>query len=282
VSSYGSSYPNPPVFNELQTSSPWITDTRFRIAGINAARSGAIQDGNTTSMEVFFSGEGVVSFDWRVHCPGSEDINGDGLSVYLDDNYITTISGATNWIHREINVVGAGEHSIRFTYRKDLSPASAEYLFGPNGVQDVIGSPDNDDFNGPDGLPGTADDFKDKAYVDNFVFTPSTAALAANFAEGRVGVLSNASASSTSTPSLASGNGNGEFSASQEGDEVVYRYQIDTSRADSARQPQISADGITWQGVSATEVKLEGALKTFEVRGPRSDASYNFFRLIQN
>jgi hypothetical protein len=286
VGSFGSTFFNPanPTVPFIPAQPrPWVTQTNQRVFGPSATRSGVIGNNESSSMEIYVPGPGSISFDWRVHtAPPSADA-GDYLKVFIDNVEVSAISGISGWTNRTIDIVGAGEHTVKWTYSKDGANAPADYLWGSNGVPDLAPASPLLDGNGPDYIPGTADDIKDKGYVDHIVFTPVVPFLAEASSES-LGISASAPAPAIAVRAgsfTANGElGGDEFTTTLEGDDVVYTYQIDAARADTKRTPQISADGIIWISTTATLVKEEGSLQTLEVRGSASSAAMNFFRLI--
>jgi proprotein convertase subtilisin/kexin type 2 len=253
---------------------PWLVQATQRTLGVSAAQSGFIGDGNTSSMNVRIPGPGAVSFRWRVHTPvASSETRGDFLVLYVDGVRSTTLTGASGWIYKELVFTGEGPHDVRFAYEKDTAPAPLIYLFG---LDEIPGT--GDDQNGSDGIPGTADDLKDKAWVDDFRFTP--APVAATLANNSAGITRLAPAQSRAATSGSVNAVDGSYTRSQSETEVTYSYQIDGSRSDSARTAQISADGVVWTKADSLLKKQEGSLQSYEVRGSVKDATFNFFRLV--
>ncbi len=88
-------------------------------------KSGTIADGQSTWMQTTVSGEGTVSFRWKV---SSEYF--DKLSFYVDGQLREFISGTssdvTDWIQKYFVVSGSGTHTLRWTYSKDYSVSRGE------------------------------------------------------------------------------------------------------------------------------------------------------------
>ena len=91
----------------------------FVPAGANddAAQAGAITHNQSSYMETQVTGEGVLSFYWRV----SSEANYDFLEVYLDETLQSRISGNTSWSQVTLDVTGSGTHTVRWVYDKDVS-----------------------------------------------------------------------------------------------------------------------------------------------------------------
>ena len=80
-------------------------------------KSGTITDSQSTWMETTVSGEGTVSFKWKV----SSEYYCDKLSFYVDGQQRDAISGTVDWSQKYVIVTGSGTHTLRWTYSKDGS-----------------------------------------------------------------------------------------------------------------------------------------------------------------
>ena len=86
----------------------------------DAAESGNINDGQSSYLQTTVSGPGVLSFYWKV----SSELGYDYLSVSIDGAEQRKISGDESWTNVSLTIGGSGNHTIRWTYRKDVSVSS--------------------------------------------------------------------------------------------------------------------------------------------------------------
>ncbi len=112
---------------------PWIGQTAVSRDGSDAARSGRIGDGQTTSFRTTVVGPGVVSFWWKV----SSEAN-DRLRLYLNGSQQEFISGEIDWTWRSFTV-GSGNQILEWRYVKSSSFAAGQdrgwvdqFVFVPN------------------------------------------------------------------------------------------------------------------------------------------------------
>ena len=96
---------------------PWYGQTEVSHSGGSAARSGAVGDGGASRLTTEVSGEGTLSFWWRV----SSQPNCGVLSVSVDGVEWTAVSGERGWARVEVPVSGDGTHAVMWTYRRDGS-----------------------------------------------------------------------------------------------------------------------------------------------------------------
>ncbi len=96
---------------------PWYGQTEVSHSGGSAARSGVVGDGGASRLTTEVSGEGTLSFWWRV---SSQPVRGV-LSVSVDGVEWTAISGERGWVRVEVPVTRSGTHTVVWTYRRDGS-----------------------------------------------------------------------------------------------------------------------------------------------------------------
>ncbi len=96
---------------------PWTVMEDYAISGNAGAAS------STSSVWTSFTAQAgdVIQFDWISMGEGSDEQDWDGLRVYLDGTKILHKGAAhSSWEHYQ-QVVSAGTHELRFTYKKDSS-----------------------------------------------------------------------------------------------------------------------------------------------------------------
>lgn len=116
----------------------WYLQTTNTHDGVNAWQSGAIADNETNGLTATVAGPGTLTFWWQVDSEQESDF----LEFWLDGAPQVSISGQTNW-HQRTFVLGAGSHTLEWLYDKD----------------------------------GSVDAGADAGWVDEVIFTPTSAPL---------------------------------------------------------------------------------------------------------
>mgnify|MGYP000876510737 CR=1 FL=1 len=95
---------------------PWGIDTNIKYEGNESAKSGNINDGQTSVLQISrtVAAADSVSFFKRV----SSEQDWDYLTFYIDGVEMDAWSGVVNW-SREAYPVSPGEHIFTWTYAKD-------------------------------------------------------------------------------------------------------------------------------------------------------------------
>jgi hypothetical protein len=117
-------------------SPPWMGQSVVTHDGVDAARSGAVGDGNSGTIQTTVMGPGTVSFWWKV----SSETNNDTLRFYLAGSEVARISGEVDWQWRSFRA-SSGSQALQWRYSKNSSSSGGqdqgwvdEVLFIPNGV----------------------------------------------------------------------------------------------------------------------------------------------------
>jgi hypothetical protein len=100
---------------------PWFKSLATSHDGIDSARSGAISNGQQSSIELGFSSRSLVSFWWKV----SSETNEDFLRLYLDGHEIRAISGDVDWQQRFV-LIPESVHKLEWVYAKGLNGTAGE------------------------------------------------------------------------------------------------------------------------------------------------------------
>ncbi len=95
------------------------------------ARSGAVGDGQRTSLFAAVEGDGTLSFSWRV----SSEEGYDALVLLVDGVEKARVSGETDWEPVERKVSGTGPHTVEWRYLKDGSVSDGEDCAWVDGVR---------------------------------------------------------------------------------------------------------------------------------------------------
>ncbi len=93
---------------------PWLGQTNLTFDGTDAARSGAIADDKSCSMQTTVIGPGTLTFLWKVSC----ETNNDRLRFYLNGSEQARISGEVDWQSRTF-ALPSGTQTLKWTYSKD-------------------------------------------------------------------------------------------------------------------------------------------------------------------
>ncbi|HYV31189.1 MAG TPA: hypothetical protein VEO53_08815, partial [Candidatus Binatia bacterium] len=99
-------------------SAPWVGQTNVTHDGVDAARSGAAGDGDSSSLRTRVTGPGTVSFWWKV----SGETNRDTLRFYVSDSEQARISGEVDW-QPQTFAVPAGSHELKWKFRNEETNA---------------------------------------------------------------------------------------------------------------------------------------------------------------
>lgn len=94
----------------------WAGQSLNAYSGGDSARSGAIGHSQSSSMQTTVTGPGTLSFYWSV----SSESGFDYLRLYVDGIQVNSIAGIISWTYYSYNL-GAGTHTLRWTYSKDGS-----------------------------------------------------------------------------------------------------------------------------------------------------------------
>lgn len=112
----------PNIYSFINTSSmPWKVDSTFQYNTQPTLRSGAIRDNGSTTITLKFTlvEAGSITFPY---CVSSEN-NYDWLTVMVDNVQRVRVSGSYAWtVYTQ--QLDAGEHTVAFTYSKDVSSSS--------------------------------------------------------------------------------------------------------------------------------------------------------------
>jgi len=114
--------------------------------GIDAARSGAIADSQSTWMETALNGPGILSFWWKTSCEDDPDAdNWDFVSVSVDGAEWSRMDGDSDW-QQVVLTLGPGAHVVRWVYCKDESVSEGadcawvdQFVFGT--LQETVNTP---------------------------------------------------------------------------------------------------------------------------------------------
>ncbi len=96
---------------------PWSGQSTTTHDGVDAAKSGAITNNQTSEFSITVPGPGTVSFWWKV----SSESGYDYLSFYLDGVLQSgRISGTVDWQQKSYTLA-SGSHTLKWSYSKDIT-----------------------------------------------------------------------------------------------------------------------------------------------------------------
>lgn len=113
----------------------WFAQSTNTTDGTDAAQSGVILDGESTTIRTVIYGTNTISFAWRTDAEDQADY------VEFSDNgiYVTDLTGVTSWQQFTYHLTPGVVHVLEWTYHKDSSiseGADAAFLdqvrLGPN------------------------------------------------------------------------------------------------------------------------------------------------------
>lgn len=93
---------------------PWVPQNLYASDGMDAARSGAVDNEQQSVMTTQVTGPRKVVFHWGV----SSEADYDYLRFYINDVEKDAISGEVGWTRKEF-LVPAGTHTLKWSYIKD-------------------------------------------------------------------------------------------------------------------------------------------------------------------
>ena len=96
---------------------PWTLQRTTYHSSPSAMQSGTITDNDETVMAAKVTGNGTLSFWWKV----SSEQTYDKLNVTIDGVEQDSISGVVDWAKQEYTIAGEGDHYVIWTYAKDVS-----------------------------------------------------------------------------------------------------------------------------------------------------------------
>jgi M6 family metalloprotease-like protein len=101
-------------------SANWLPQAEVSHDGVDAAQSGVITHGQSSSLQMTTTEAGTLGFWWKV----SSEAGYDTLTFYVDGveqtGQLAKISGEVGWVQKTA-VIPAGSHVVRWTYSKDVS-----------------------------------------------------------------------------------------------------------------------------------------------------------------
>ena len=89
--------------------------------GTAALKSGAIGDGETSSVEMTVAGAGTIGFWWKVSSETSRNRKFDYVSFLIDDVEVSWHGGEVDWTNETFAVEGEGSHTFKWIYQKNTN-----------------------------------------------------------------------------------------------------------------------------------------------------------------
>jgi Concanavalin A-like lectin/glucanases superfamily len=101
---------------------PWFGQSLVSYDGTGAARSGSIDNAQTSDMSATITGPATLSFWWKV----SSEKNHDYLRCLVDGVEVAGISGALEWTEITGITLPSGTHTVTWSYGKDDSLSAGD------------------------------------------------------------------------------------------------------------------------------------------------------------
>ncbi len=101
----------------------WRPTTANSNDGTDSIRAGVIGNSQTSSFSTTVTGPGTVSFYWASSCEDAVANNADFLAFFINNVEQARIDGVTPFAQQSYQV-GAGTHTLRWTYAKNASVAA--------------------------------------------------------------------------------------------------------------------------------------------------------------
>ncbi len=95
----------------------WVGQPTVTHDGEDAARSGAIADSGTCTLQTTVVGPGTITFWWKV----SSETNNDTLRFLVGGTELARISGEVDWNQRTFAISASGSNTLAWTYKKNGS-----------------------------------------------------------------------------------------------------------------------------------------------------------------
>ena len=124
----------------------WFSQNDMAYFDNDAVQSGAILDDQESLIHTTISGEGTLSFYWKV----SSEAGYDFLEFYIDGVFQDRISGSADWQQMMYTITGPDLHTLDWRYVKDKSVSSGsdsgwiDWLEWSGGTQPPSGGPLSD------------------------------------------------------------------------------------------------------------------------------------------
>ena len=99
----------------------WTRDLEVTHDGVAALRSGRIGNDQETYLEAVVKGEGTLSFWWKASSETYRSYPMDYGVVSVDGTILSDVKiyGETGWTLASVDVMGSGDHKVRWIYHKD-------------------------------------------------------------------------------------------------------------------------------------------------------------------
>lgn len=107
----------PGLIWETSGAAGWLAQSTNATDGVDAAQSGSIQDGESTTLRTVIYGTNTISFAWRSDCEGWADY----VEFSDNGNYIDDLTGIIGWEQYTYELTDGVVHVLEWTYNKDLS-----------------------------------------------------------------------------------------------------------------------------------------------------------------
>ena len=109
------------------TSALWREDTSVSYSGGSSLRSGEIDNGGRSDLNLSVAGKGAVSFHWRASCEDDPYMDSaDYVRFLVDGEEKGRLDGITGWEGFSVDIGNGGCHVLTWEYVKDGSDTAGE------------------------------------------------------------------------------------------------------------------------------------------------------------
>ena len=89
----------------------WIPQVEVSHDGQDAVRSGGVTGDDVSTLSTFVTGPGTLAWWWKLDMSDCA-----GVDVFVDETFVTSLDSASDWVSASTDIVGDGEHTVRFEF----------------------------------------------------------------------------------------------------------------------------------------------------------------------
>ena len=89
----------------------WIPQVEVSHDGQDSVRSGGVMGDDVSTLTTGVAGSGTLSWWWKLDMTDCA-----GVDVFVDNVFITSLDTVSDWVASSVNIVGDGDHVVRFEF----------------------------------------------------------------------------------------------------------------------------------------------------------------------
>ena len=89
----------------------WIPQVEVSHDGQDAVKSGEVTGDDVSTLSTVVAGPGTLSWWWKLDMTDCA-----GVDVFVDEAFVTSLDSASDWVSASTDIVGDGEHTVRFEF----------------------------------------------------------------------------------------------------------------------------------------------------------------------